>query len=256
VRQILLNLVGNALKFTDRGKVELAVDVAAAQPLALRFAVTDTGIGIAPERHGELFQDFNQLDGSNTRRFGGTGLGLAICRRLAERMGGRILLESSAGAGSVFTLELPVEAVAAPVAAPAPPPPIPDLPAGLRLLLAEDNATNRMVAVAMLEGAGLMPHIAEDGAQALAAATMQVYDLLLMDVQMPAMDGLAATRAIRRKGHINSNTPIVAVTANAFESHSIECRAAGMDDFLAKPYRKSDLFAAILRNVRDKSLTR
>jgi signal transduction histidine kinase/CheY-like chemotaxis protein len=256
VRQILLNLVGNALKFTDRGKVELAVDVAAAQPLALRFAVTDTGIGIAPERHGELFQDFNQLDGSNTRRFGGTGLGLAICRRLAERMGGRILLESSAGAGSVFTLELPVEAVTAPVAAPAPPPPIPDLPAGLRLLLAEDNATNRMVAVAMLEGAGLMPHIAEDGAQALAAATMHVYDLILMDVQMPAMDGLAATRAIRRKGHINAGTPIVAVTANAFESHSTECRAAGMDDFLAKPYRKSDLFAAILRNVRDKSLTR
>jgi signal transduction histidine kinase/ActR/RegA family two-component response regulator len=255
VRQILLNLVGNALKFTDRGSVTLSVEVAAAAPLMLRFSVADTGIGIPPERHGELFQDFAQLDGSNTRRYGGTGLGLAICRRLAERMGGRIALSSSVGEGSVFALELPVAAVASPSAAPAPPPPTPDLPAGLRLLLAEDNPTNRMVAVAMLESAGLVPHIAEDGAQALAAATMQRYDLILMDVQMPEMDGLAATRAIRRQGHINAQTPIVAVTANAFDSHSAECLAAGMDDFLAKPYRKSDLFATILRNVRDKSRT-
>jgi signal transduction histidine kinase/ActR/RegA family two-component response regulator len=255
VRQILLNLVGNALKFTDRGTVTLSVERDAAAPLVLRFAVADTGIGIPPERHGELFQDFAQLDGSNTRRYGGTGLGLAICRRLAERMGGRILLASTVGEGSVFTLELPVAAVAAPAREALPTPPLPDLPADLSLLLAEDNPTNRMVAVAMLETAGLVPHIAEDGAQALAAASMQRYDLILMDVQMPEMDGLAATRAIRRQGHINAQTPIVAVTANAFESHSAECLAAGMNDFLAKPYRKSDLFATILRNVRDKSRT-
>ncbi|MCA3263268.1 MAG: PAS-domain containing protein [Telmatospirillum sp.] len=254
VRQILLNLVGNALKFTDRGEVTLAVEIAAANPLVLRFAVADTGIGIPPERHGELFQDFAQLDGSNTRRYGGTGLGLAICRRLAERMGGRISLASAPGKGSVFTLELPVAAVAAP-AAPQAQAPTPELPADLSLLLAEDNPTNRMVAVAMLESAGLVPHIAEDGAQALAAASMQRYDLILMDVQMPEMDGLAATRAIRRSGNFNAQTPIVAVTANAFESHSAECLAAGMNDFLAKPYRKFDLFATILRNVRDKTRT-
>ncbi len=258
VRQILLNLVGNALKFTDRGAVTLSVEAAQAAPLTLRFAVADTGIGIPPERHGELFQDFAQLDGSNTRRYGGTGLGLAICRRLAERMGGRILLASTVGEGSTFTFELPVAAVAAAAQEPPPPEPqahAPELPAGLRLLLAEDNPTNRMVAVAMLETAGLVPHIAEDGAQALAAASMQRYDLILMDVQMPEMDGLAATRAIRRHGHLNAQTPIVAVTANAFESHSAECLAAGMSDFLAKPYRKTDLFATILRNVRDKSGT-
>jgi signal transduction histidine kinase/ActR/RegA family two-component response regulator len=252
VRQILLNLVGNALKFTDRGEVALAAEVASAAPLALRFSVADTGIGIPPERHGELFQDFAQLDGSNTRRHGGTGLGLAICRRLAERMGGRISVASAPGKGSVFALELPVAAIAAPTPEAPEPAPEPDLPADLRLLLAEDNPTNRVVAVAMLESAGLVPHIAEDGAQALASAGKQLYDLILMDVQMPRMDGLAAARAIRQPGHINARTPIVALTANAFVSHAAECLDAGMDDFLAKPYRRGDLLAAILRNVRDK----
>jgi len=248
LRQILLNLLANAVKFTDAGEVRLRVLPAPSGALALRFCVHDTGIGIAPHRHKDLFQDFSQIDGTITRRYGGTGLGLAISRRLAEGMGGAIWVDSALGRGSVFTLELPF-AVAEPEPARAEAALAPTLRAGWRILLAEDNATNRLVAQSMLDSVGMAADIAVDGRAALAAAQAQPYDLILMDVHMPEMDGLAATRAIRALAHANAKTPIVAVTANVFETHAAECLAAGMNDFLAKPFRKADLLAAISRNV-------
>jgi signal transduction histidine kinase/CheY-like chemotaxis protein len=252
LRQVLLNLAGNAVKFTERGQVRLDVGRSPHGSGLLRFAVADTGIGIPPERHKDLFQEFGQLDSSITRRYGGTGLGLAISRRLVERMGGVIAVDSVPGRGSVFTVDLPfAEIVAlaqppAPEAAPAPEPPENQ---ALRILLAEDNATNRLVALSMLESVGLRADIAVDGAAALNAARAKPYDLILMDIHMPEMDGLAAARAIRALGGINAQVPIVAVTANAFQSHADECRDAGMNDFLSKPYRKSALLDVIARNA-------
>ena len=257
LRQILLNLVANAIKFTETGEVAVVVARAPSAALALRFSVRDTGIGIATARHKDLFQDFSQIDGTITRRYGGTGLGLSISRRLAERMGGTIWVDSALGRGSIFTLELPFASVApeaaaiepvAPTAAP-----IAGLRADLRILLAEDNPTNRLVAQSMLASVGLTADIAEDGAAAVAAAHAHDYDLILMDVHMPEMDGIAATRAIRALSNATARAPIVAVTANVFETHAAECLAAGMNDFLAKPYRKAELLATISRNLLGKS---
>ncbi len=259
VRQILLNLADNAIKFTDAGEVSVAI-----RPLAapadgrdwLAFVVNDTGIGIPAERQADLFREFNQLDSSITRRYGGTGLGLAICRSLAERMGGTIAVESVPGRGSAFEVRLPfarpvaarsVDAQAAPREAAAddalqgpdgrPP----------RILLVEDNPTNRLVAMSMLESIGLSADVAGDGAAAVAAVRAETYDLVLMDIHMPGMDGLAAARAIRSLDGPAARVPIVAVTANAYRSHAAECLDAGMNDFLAKPYRKSALVDAIRR---------
>ncbi|HKH43878.1 MAG TPA: two-component regulator propeller domain-containing protein [Thermoanaerobaculia bacterium] len=254
LRQILVNLLDNAVKFTPRGEVRLEVAAAPGdgQGLELRFAVRDTGVGIPPDRIERLFQPFTQVDSSTTRLFGGTGLGLAISRRLTERLGGRMWAESEPGRGSTFTFTLrcrPAEVplprtsafgddlAGAPLAERLP----------LRILVAEDNSINQRVALLMLERLGYVADVAADGFEAVDALRRQRYDLILMDVQMPGMDGLEATRRIRTEAPRERQPRIVAMTANALREHRDACFAAGMDDFLSKPILLSDLRAALLR---------
>jgi len=215
--------------------------------------VSDTGIGIAPDKIGRLFTDFEQADASINRRFGGTGLGLAISRRIIEQMGGKIGVTSDAGQGSTFhfslTLPWSEKAVADPSAdrtgADALKQRLAQLRRPLRILIAEDDATNRMVVTRMLKEFALDVHVVTDGAEADQAVTESPYDMVLMDVQMPEMDGFAATRSIRSRGF--ATLPIIALTANAFPEDAMKCRDAGMSDFLAKPLRKPLLVNAILR---------
>ena len=253
VRQILYNLVSNAIKFTDHGEVQVRV---ARDAEGLVLSVRDSGIGIAPEALSRLFAKFEQADSTTTRRYGGTGLGLAICRELAELMGGSIGAESVQGAGSCFTVRLPLERIAATrPAQPAPPSygasgpqPAEDREAApLRVLAAEDNAVNRLVLQTLLHQVGLTPTIVADGAQALEAWETETWDLILMDIQMPVMDGPTATGLIRRKEAETgrARTPIVALTANAMAHQVAEYLAAGMDGFVPKPIEIGVLYAAI-----------
>ncbi len=275
LRQVLLNLVGNAEKFTASGGVDISMS---AEPVAgrdvagpdgvvhelllpdeparwrLRCSVRDTGIGMSEDTLGRLFQEFTQIDGSITRRFGGTGLGLAISRRLVEAMGGGIEVETSEGTGSVFRFDVLVSA-AGDDAGDAPPELAATVPPGLRVLLAEDNRVNRLVAVGMLERLGCRVHQVEDGRAALAAVQGEgagappdsiLPDFILMDVMMPEMDGLAATRAIRALPGPAAWIPILGLTANAFREDERECLEAGMDGFIAKPATFDRLSAAIL----------
>ncbi|MBI1245436.1 MAG: response regulator [Alphaproteobacteria bacterium] len=263
VRQILLNLADNAIKFTDAGEVRISigrVPRASDARTWLAFTVRDTGIGIPVDRHNDLFREFNQLDSSITRRYGGTGLGLAICRSLAERMGGAITLDSAPGRGSAFEVKLPFGPASAAGPSPSDARTSEETsnaairgPDGRspRILLVEDNPTNRLVALSMLESVGLKADVADDGQSAVAAVKANPYDLVLMDIHMPGMDGLAAARAIRALDGPAARVPIVAVTANAYRSHAAECIEAGMNDFLAKPYRKAALIDAIARQFAD-----
>jgi len=269
IRQILLNLAGNAVKFTERGEVLLRIE---RTPRGLRFEVRDSGIGIPADARERIFSNFSQVDSSTTRRFGGTGLGLAISQRLAEGMGASIKVDSVEGQGSQFWFELPLEAAtdvrpeAIPVAesvAPAkaatidagavPMPlaePVPDSTgpgAGKPLLLVEDHPVNQKLALTLLGRMGYRVDLAENGHQAVLAADRTPYGLILMDMQMPEMDGLEATRLIRRRGGANAKVPIVALTANAMQSDQDACRAAGMDDFLAKPFDRDGLAACLER---------
>ncbi len=243
VRQVLLNLVANGLKFTEEGGVTITVS---AEPrdgtwVMLDVAVTDTGIGIEPAAQSRLFEPFTQVDGSISRRYGGSGLGLVICRRLTERMGGEIGLVSALGSGSTFRFRLPMRidfSRPAPVEAAA----LPAAPGRrLRILLAEDNATNRMVAITRLELMGHRVDAVADGGAAVRALQDSPYDLVLMDLMMPQVDGLTATRRIRALPSPQADIPIVAITANVFRSHQDACRAAGMDDFLGKPLMDQQL---------------
>ncbi|AWB08303.1 hybrid sensor histidine kinase/response regulator (plasmid) [Azospirillum humicireducens] len=249
LRQILLNLLGNAVKFTDRGSVRLTVRAVEEDGSRIcTFTVTDTGIGIAADRQRDLFQRFTQLD----RGRGGTGLGLAICRRLVELMGGEIGMDSKVGAGSTFWFSLPLLTAGSAAVQP-------DSTAissiepgspGVRILLAEDLAMNRDLAMTMLAKAGHHVDAVADGAAAVAAVQEQTYDIVLMDVQMPVMDGLEATRRIRALPAPAGTIPILALTAGVMQVEVERCLQAGMNAHLAKPLEKSKLLGAIGRWAR------
>lgn len=243
LRQILINLVGNALKFTEAGSVHVEASIQSdrTRGTLLRIEVADTGIGMSPETLAGLFNEFVQGDRSINRRFGGTGLGLAICKRLATALGGSIRVESHEAIGTTFTLELPcrVDAVSHPQSAPI----APALPQRHgHVLLVEDNPINRQVAEALLSRIGMTVSNAANGQEALDALRVRTFDLVFMDMQMPVMDGLTATRRVRAEG---IHTHIVGLTANAFASDREACLAAGMDDFITKPVTRAKLEAAI-----------
>ena len=244
IHQVLLNLLSNALKFTKAGSIELRVDYQSRNggvPL-LCLQVIDTGIGIAADMLDRLFQQFSQIDGSNTRHYGGSGLGLAICRKLVELMGGALGVESEAGRGSLFWIELPLALAAPPQALDAPRPSQPR-----RILLAEDVVANQILVTAILEARGHAVDVVDDGVAAVTALRRTAYDLVLMDIQMPIMNGIDATKAIRADEGSERHTPIVALTANASAQDSERCLAAGMDAYVAKPIDEPLLLATIDR---------
>jgi CheY-like chemotaxis protein len=238
LKQVLTNLVGNAIKFTHAGGVRIAMRTRPQGP-SLECQVQDTGIGIPPDKVDRLFEKFSQIDSSITRRYGGTGLGLVICKRLVEGMGGQIRAESKQREGSTFTFVIPLTATDAPGQA-APQGRAAQPTAKLKILLVEDNAVNQMLALGMLQKLGLNADLATDGAEAVERVRETSYDLVLMDMQMPRMDGLSATRAIRAMPELRQPR-IVALTANAMESDREACLAAGMDDFLSKPFKAAEL---------------
>ncbi|MCR5874184.1 ATP-binding protein [Phenylobacterium sp. J426] len=244
LRQIVGNLLSNAVKFTSQGEVRARVDVNHAG--ALRIVVSDTGVGIAPEKLPSLFEKFTQADNSATRRFGGTGLGLAICRELTQMMGGSIDVESREGHGSTFTVELPLKR-GAPAAADTPDAAPSHDDGDLRLLAAEDNPTNQQVLAAVLGSLGIDVHIVPDGKEAVEAWRTGAYDLILMDIQMPVMDGITAAKTIRacEAEEQRRRTPIVALTANALTHQVEEYLAVGMDAHVAKPIEIAKLYDAI-----------
>jgi signal transduction histidine kinase/HPt (histidine-containing phosphotransfer) domain-containing protein/ActR/RegA family two-component response regulator len=251
LRQILLNILGNAVKFTDEGGVSLTVS-RGERPDEIILAVRDTGMGIAPDVLPRLFERFTQADASIVRRFGGSGLGLTISKGLAEMMGGTITADSRLGVGSTFTIRVLLpRAREAEIARHSlresrriAPPRMPhDRP--IRLLIAEDNAINREVLRAFLDPHGVHVDIATNGVEARALASKRAYDVILMDMRMPEMDGVTATRLIRAGGGPSATTPIVAVTANAHAEDRARCLEAGMTAFLSKPLRRDALFQAL-----------
>jgi CheY-like chemotaxis protein len=248
LRQILLNLLSNALKFTEAGEVRLTVSKGPSDEL--HFAVKDSGIGLTPEGMAKLFQSFSQADSSTTRKYGGTGLGLVISKKLAEIMGGTMTAESEgAGKGCTFRFHIAAETVAAQVSAkPAPKTTIDPQMASrhpLRILLAEDNLVNQKLALRLLSQMGYRADVVVNGQLAIEAVERQPYDQVLMDVQMPEMDGLEASRRITAKSRTNDRPRIVAMTANAMQGDREECLAAGMDDYVTKPIRVEALVAAL-----------
>ena len=252
--QILLNLVGNAIKFTEQGEVILRARPVGETPemLQVRFEVTDTGIGIDADARERLFRSFEQADNSMTRKYGGTGLGLAICKRLVQLMGGEIGVDSTPQQGSTFWFVLPFKKQE-----PGAVPPAPTFSAieaeqrlqaqyaGTRILLAEDEPITQEVARDLLEAVGLVVDLAEDGQRALALARQHPYALILMDMQMPLMNGVDAARAIRADS-LNTSTPILAMTANAFDEDRQRCLEAGMNDHIAKPVNPDKLYETLL----------
>jgi signal transduction histidine kinase/ActR/RegA family two-component response regulator len=251
--QVLLNLSSNAIKFTQQGGITLRVQPIDdhADRMQLCFAVIDTGIGISADVLGRLFKAFEQADNSMTRQYGGTGLGLAISQRLVRLMGGEISVESQPGKGSTFsfTITLPkgnsTPASTSTAEMHAAEQQLQRHHAGARILLVEDEPINREITLCLLEDTGLAVDIAEDGQQALNLARQKRYELILMDMQMPNMNGLEATQAIRDNS-LNRNTPILAMTANVFDEDRKACLAAGMDDFLSKPVSPERLFSSLL----------
>jgi signal transduction histidine kinase/CheY-like chemotaxis protein len=256
LRQVLLNLTGNAIKFTHQGTVTLSVELDREDEHAatVRFAVTDTGIGIPAERACLLFSPFVQADGSTTRKFGGTGLGLAISKQLVELMGGTIGLDSVEGQGSTFRFTVTLQKQKQPAAVrPAPCRPAPlasrPLPRAGRILVVEDIAANQEVALAILAKLGHQADAAGNGIEALRALETAPYDLVLMDCEMPEMDGYEATRRIRQKEAAlgKPRIPILALTAHAVSGDAEKCREAGMDDYLSKPIEPRKLSESVER---------
>ncbi len=245
LRQVLANLLSNAVKFTERGGLTVAVT---REDGVLRLAVTDTGPGIPPERIGQLFGKFAQLDASTTRRHGGTGLGLAISRELAQLMGGGIIASSTVGVGSTFTLSLPLDRLGDATPIDARPVAVEAVErTGLRVLAAEDNRVNQIVLETLLAQAGIAPVLVPDGEQAVRAWAEGGWDLVLMDVHMPVLDGVSAVREIRAREAAEGRprTPVIALTANAMTHQVAELLAAGMDFHVAKPIDAGQLFTAM-----------
>jgi CheY-like chemotaxis protein len=276
IRQVLINLVGNSIKFTEAGEILITVEAQSIDPLTTRLhiAVKDTGVGIAQEKQANIFEPFSQADGSMARKYGGTGLGLTICVRLVELMGGLVWLDSQVGHGSTFHFTIQLLAQEKPSAQSPllPPQQLSDLPiaiaAGnfsklnppspelknLPVLLAEDNTVNQIIAVRVLEKRGHMVTVAQNGQAALQACATQTFDLILMDIQMPGMDSLEATAAIREKEiATGAHMPVIAMTAHALKGDRERCLAAGMDGYVSKPIRTIELFAAIEAVMQDRS---
>jgi PAS domain S-box-containing protein len=262
LKQILVNLVGNAIKFTERGTIMVRVRLHGGRPTAtagtapgpcmVHFSVSDTGIGIPADKQAAIFRPFEQADGELNRKYGGTGLGLAIVVWLVELMGGEVWLESEVGKGSTFHVTavfgIPARSVAEPTAPAEPAAPTPAASRTLEILLADDHEVNRKLLVALFARKGHKITTASSGQQALELMERQPFDLVLMDVQMPGMDGLTVTQAIRaREGAGSRRTPIIALTAHSLEGDRERFLSAGMDGFVSKPFKFHELFAEIAR---------
>ena len=251
LRQIIINLVENAIKFTPSGSIQVKAEACSLEgaEVAVCFSVIDSGIGIPREKQAVIFQAFAQADTSTTRRYGGTGLGLAICAQLVELMGGKLWVESQEGSGSAFHFSVGFKRATGAI----PPTPqvqaaIPPHVVSLRVLVVDDNPVNRSVAAGMLEQQGHRVAMATNGREAVAAARAHRFDLILMDLQMPELDGLAATARIREtERNLGRRTPIVAMTARAAEGDRARCLAAGMDDYVSKPVSRQQLLSAVAR---------
>jgi signal transduction histidine kinase/CheY-like chemotaxis protein len=244
LQQVLGNLVSNAIKFTAQGKVCVSVHP---REDHVEWRVADTGIGIPAGRLEEVFEKFAQVESASDRRFGGTGLGLAVSRQLAELMGGTLEVQSEPGVGSVFRLRLPMTVAEAAPLDPAEAAEFDETPLSARILAAEDNSTNQVILRALLEPLGVQLTLVGDGAQAVEAFASGVYDLVLMDIQMPVKDGIAATQEIRRleRAERRPRTPIIALSANVMAHQTVEYRAVGMDAVIGKPFEAESLWAAI-----------
>ena len=244
LRQILLNLTANAIKFTATGRVAVRLQLVRQrdpQRVDLRLSVTDTGIGIDAGRLKAIFQPFEQADTDTTVRFGGTGLGLAICKRIADMMQGRLTVQSTPTQGSVFELDWSTVSQPLLVQPASSQPEIADAPVDrLRVLVAEDNPLNQTLICALLKRLGITPDLVDDGEAALDLLASKPYDLVLMDVQMPRLDGISATRELR-KMRLAHQPRVIAVTANVLDDERAACLEAGVDEFLGKPYRAAEL---------------
>ena len=252
LRQVLINLLGNAVKFTEQGSVQLRIALESASPAdcVLHFTVTDTGIGIPEEKQAIIFDAFTQADGTISRRYGGTGLGLTISKHMVDLMQGRIWAESKPGQGSEFHFTAAFKHAAGKPKAPPPdrqpsPKTAPILPARpLRILLAEDNRVNVKLAQALLSKRGFVVTVATNGREAVAAWEREPFDVVLMDIQMPEMNGFQATGIIRERER-DSRTPIIALTAHAMTGDREQCLARGMDGYVSKPLEPQKLFEEI-----------
>jgi signal transduction histidine kinase/CheY-like chemotaxis protein/HPt (histidine-containing phosphotransfer) domain-containing protein len=261
LRQVLVNLIGNAIKFTEQGEVAVRVNLAAklGTEALVRFAVVDTGIGITPDGRAKLFRPFSQADGSTTRKYGGTGLGLVISKQLVDLMGGEIGVESTPGSGSEFwfTARLLEQGSSASGLRSTPADPasaqLDGMQKGLRVLVAEDNPINQKVALRMLTKLGCRADVVGNGLEAIEALRRVPYDLVFMDCNMPELDGFAATEEIRRLEGAHKTTVIVAMTANALKGDRERCISAGMDDYVAKPVSQKDLAAVVERWTQQRS---
>ncbi|MCH9650973.1 MAG: response regulator [Deltaproteobacteria bacterium] len=256
LRQVLINLTSNALKFTDLGQVIVRVDKQAikGKRMWVRFSVADTGVGIPEEEQKELFKAFSQVDSSSARRFGGTGLGLAISKNIVELMGGRIGLQSKPGVGSVFYFSVPLSPPKVSTTQQRHQPSIEEnrrRRSNFRILLAEDNPINQMVSLRQLKSLGYHAQAVTNGIDALEALNRHRFDLILMDCQMPRLDGYETTRRIRQQETSGKRIPIVAVTAHAMKGDREKCLAAGMDDYISKPFREQDLAEKLNRWLLD-----